>query len=101
MKKATIISVFVLLLVAAGLSLAPEKTAPSRIITNKDKLLVTAVQGKIAQPQPSRVFGHLGRQAQDGHRHRRINYNLKIGDRVFGWAGGTGRPWVWPRIDGR
>jgi len=89
MKKATIISVFVLLLVAAGLSLAPEKAAQSRIATNKDKLLVTAVQGKVAQPQPSR--GYL--VTWDGRPKMAIgtggiNYNLKIGDRVFGWAGG-------------
>ena len=74
---------------AAGLSLAPEKAAQSRIATNKDKLLVTAVQGKVAQPQPSR--GYL--VTWDGRPKMAIgtggiNYNLKIGDRVFGWAGG-------------
>jgi hypothetical protein len=89
MKKATIIATFVLLLVAAGLSLAPEKAQPSKLVTNKDKILVTAVQGKIAQSQPSR--GYL--VTWDGKPKMAIgtggiNYNLKIGDRVFGWAGG-------------
>jgi hypothetical protein len=89
MKKAAALSLFVLLLVAAGLSPAPEKGAPSRIPTNKDKLLVTAVQGKIAQPQPSRGYivtwdGKPKMAVGTGG----INYNLKIGDKVFGWAGG-------------
>ena len=89
MKRTALISMSILLLVAAGLSLAPEKGAPVKIATNKDKLLVTAVQGKIAQPQPSR--GYI--VTWDGKPKMAIgtggiNYNLKIGDRVFGWAGG-------------
>jgi hypothetical protein len=89
MKKTIVIALFVLCLVAAAASLAPEKAAPSKIITNKDKILVTAVQGKIAQPQPSRGYivtweGKPKMAIGTGG----INYNLKIGDRVFGWAGG-------------
>jgi hypothetical protein len=88
MKKTAIIALFVLCLAAAAASLVPEKAAPSKIITNKDKILITAVQGKIAQPQPSR--GYL--VTWDGKPKMAIgtggiNYNLKIGDRVFGWAG--------------
>jgi hypothetical protein len=89
MKKATVLTMCVPLLVAAGLSLAPEKGTPSGIVTNKDKLLVTAVQGKIAEPQPSRGYvvtwdGKPKMAIGTGG----INYNLKIGDKVFGWAGG-------------
>jgi hypothetical protein len=89
MKKATIIFIFVLLLVAAGLSLAPEKAAPTKITTNKDKVLITAVQGRIAPPQPSRGYA----VTWDGKPKMAlgmggINYNLKVGDRVFGWSGG-------------
>lgn len=89
MKKATFISLFILLLVAAGSSLAPEKAALSKITTNKERILVTAVQGKIAQPQPSR--GYI--VTWDGKPKMAIgtggiNYNLKLGDKVFGWAGG-------------
>ena len=89
MKKTIVISVFILLLAAAGLSLVPEQGAPAKIMTNKDKILITAVQGKIAEPQPSR--GYL--VTWDGKPKMAIgtggiNYNLKIGDKVFGWAGG-------------
>ena len=89
MKKSIVIALFVLLLVAAAASLAPEKAAQIKITTNKDKILVTAVQGEIAQPQPSR--GYI--VTWDGKPKMAIgtggiNYNLKIGDKVFGWAGG-------------
>jgi len=89
MKKSIVIALFVLLLVAAAASLAPEKAAQIRITTNKDNILVTAVQGEIAQPQPSRGYivtwdGKPKMAVGTGG----INYNLKVGDRVFGWAGG-------------
>ncbi len=56
-------------------------------LTNKSQLLTVAVQGKIAPAQPERsyittwdgkpkmAFGVGG-----------INYNLKLGEKVFGWA---------------
>lgn len=56
-------------------------------LTNKDKLLTMAVQGKITPAQPERsyittwdgkpkmAFGIGG-----------INYNLRLGEKVFGWA---------------
>ncbi len=89
MKRTAVISLLILVLVAAGSSLAPEKAAQSKISTNKDKILVTAVQGKVAQPQPSR--GYI--VTWDGKPKMAIgtggiNYNLKVGDKVFGWAGG-------------
>src|SRR3972149_10564350 len=89
MKKAAVIVLFIICLVVTAVSLAPEKSAPTKITTNKEKILVTAVQGKIAQPQPSR--GYI--VTWDGKPKMAIgtggiNYNLKIGDKVFGWAGG-------------
>jgi hypothetical protein len=60
-----------------------------KISTNKDKLLSIAVQGQIAPAlledsyittwngKPKMAIGIGG-----------VNYNLKIGDHVFGWAGG-------------
>jgi hypothetical protein len=55
--------------------------------TNKDRVLRIAVQGKIAPPQPSLTYI----TTWDGRPKAAIgiggiNYNLKLGDRVFGWA---------------
>jgi hypothetical protein len=60
---------------------------PRPIKTNKEKVLMTAVQGRIAAPQPSRSYI----TTWDGRPKFAIgiggiNYNLKLGDRVFGWA---------------
>ncbi len=68
---------------------AAGKEAPDQIKTNKEKILVTAVQGRVANPQPSRGYvitweGKSKMAIGTGG----INYNLKIGDHVFGWAGG-------------
>jgi hypothetical protein len=57
------------------------------IETNKDKLLTLAVQGKIAPPQPARSYT----TTWDGKPKMAIgiggiNYNLKIGDKIFNWA---------------
>lgn len=91
MKKTTVISwcIPLLILAAGGSSPAPEKAVQSKITTNKDKVLVTAVQGKVAPPQPSRGYA----VTWDGKPKMAvgtggINYNLKVGDKVFGWAGG-------------
>jgi len=59
------------------------------ITTNKDKLMTIAVQGQIAPAQPARAYA----VTWDGKPKMMIgiggiNYNLKIGDRVFGWASG-------------
>ncbi|MBM3791979.1 MAG: DUF4438 domain-containing protein, partial [Acidobacteria bacterium] len=59
------------------------------ISTNKDKLLTLAVQGQIAPAQPARAYA----VTWDGKPKMMvgaggINYNLKIGDKVFGWAAG-------------
>ncbi len=60
---------------------------PNPISTNKDKVLTLAVQGKIAPSQPSRSYtatwnGTPKMAIGIGG----INYNLKLGDDIFGWA---------------
>lgn len=57
------------------------------IRTNKDRLVVTAVKGQVAHPQPSRFY----LTTWDGQPKMAIgvagiNYTLNIGDPVFGWA---------------
>jgi hypothetical protein len=57
------------------------------IETNKDKLLTLAVQGKIAPAQPATSYT----TTWDGKSKMAvgiggINYNLKIGDKIFNWA---------------
>jgi len=59
------------------------------ISTNKDKLITIAVLGQIAPAQPARAYV----PTWDGKPKMAIgiggiNYNLKIGDKVFGWASG-------------
>jgi hypothetical protein len=72
------------LLVVAAPGHSDDSTA---ITTNKDKLLTLAVQGEIAPASPSRGYN----VTWDGKPKMAIgtggiNYNLKIGDKVFGWA---------------
>jgi hypothetical protein len=60
---------------------------PTPISTNKDKVLTLAVHGKIAPARPSRPYtttwnGKPKRAIGIGG----INYNLKLGDEIFGWA---------------
>jgi hypothetical protein len=57
------------------------------VATNKDKLLTIAVQGQVSAAQPSRFY----LTTWDGKPKMAIgtggiNYSLKLGDRVFGWA---------------
>ena len=57
------------------------------IRTNKDRLVVTAVKGQVAHPQPSRYYI----TTWDGRPKMAIgvagiNYTLSLGDPVFGWA---------------
>lgn len=64
-----------------------ERTKP--VTTNKAKLMTLAVQGRIAPAQPARSY----LTTWDGKPKMAIgvggiNYNLKVGDRVFGWASG-------------
>jgi len=67
--------------------LAPAGQAPQTLSTNKDAILIIAVQGQVAAAQPSR--GYL--VTWDGKPKLAvgaggINYNLRLGDKVFGWA---------------
>ena len=74
-------------LVLSGAAVAEDQGKP--ISTNKDKLLTLAVQGQIAPAEPGRSYA----TTWDGKSKMAIgiggiNYNLKIGDKVFGWAAG-------------
>ncbi len=64
-------------------------TGEQPVTTNKDKLLTIAVQGKIAPAEPSRGYvttwnGKPKMAIGTGG----INYNLKLREKVFGWASG-------------
>ena len=89
MKKTVLCLLAMVFLVSSGLGFSAEKAKPQPISTNKDKVLTFAVQGQIAPAQPSRSYittwdGRPKMALGTGG----INYNLKLGDRVFGWAGG-------------
>ncbi|MBD3412829.1 MAG: DUF4438 domain-containing protein [Candidatus Aminicenantes bacterium] len=66
---------------------AADQPQTEPIQTNKDKLLCLAVQGEIAPAQPGSRYG----VTWEGKPKTMIgiggiNYNLKIGEKVFGWA---------------
>jgi len=92
MRKKILSLLGILLCVAFVMSYANEaagQVKPQTISTNKDKLLTIAVQGQIAHAQPARSYT----TTWDGKPKMMIgtggiNYNLKIGDKVFGWASG-------------
>jgi hypothetical protein len=92
MKKKTLILFGILLCMAFIMSDTIQAASQAKkqvISTNKDKLLTIAVQGQIAPAQPSRSYtttwnGKPKMAIGIGG----INYNLKIGDKVFGWASG-------------
>jgi hypothetical protein len=78
-----------IILMALGIHAAVSPVRAQGISTNKDKLLTLAVQGQIAPAQPARSYI----TTWDGKPKMAIgiggiNYNLKIGDKVFGWATG-------------
>jgi hypothetical protein len=90
MRKRTRILIGILLCVAMVMSrttMAEDIGKP--VSTNIDKLLTLAVQGQIAPAEPERSYA----TTWDGKPKIAIgiggiNYNLKIGDKVFGWAAG-------------
>ncbi len=92
MKKKILILFGILLCIAFIMSDTIHAAGQAKkqvISTNKDKLLTIAVQGEIAPAQPSRSYtttwnGKPKMAIGIGG----INYNLKIGDKVFGWASG-------------
>lgn len=74
-------------LVVADAYHAADKAQGQPIKTNKDKLLTLAVQGEIAPAQPASRYG----VTWDGKPKTLvgiggINYSLKVGAKVFGWA---------------
>lgn len=80
-------SILSLALIGAGPAFGQAKGKP--VTTNKAKVLTLAVQGQVSHPQPSRFYV----TTWDGKPKMAIgtagiNYNLKLGDKVFGWAGG-------------
>ena len=76
-----------LVYVIADTDAATAQAKSQAITTNKDKVITLAVQGKISAAQPSSSYI----TTWDGKPKMAIgvggiNYNLKIGDKVFGWA---------------
>ncbi len=72
-----------------ALQVIPMALQAQGISTNKDKLLTLAVQGQVSPAQPARSYG----VTWDGKPKMMIgtggiNYNLKIGEKIFGWASG-------------
>lgn len=92
MRKKNSLLVGILLCIAfaaSGMNNSADRVKQQKISTNKDKLLTIAVQGQIAPARPARSYI----TTWDGKPKMAIgiggiNYNLKIGDKVFGWAGG-------------
>jgi hypothetical protein len=88
MRNQPLVLVGIALCLAIGMSDALMAADTGRsITTNKDKLLTLAVQGKIAPAEPSRGYT----TTWDGVPKMMIgiggiNYNVKIGDYVFGHA---------------
>lgn len=84
MRKACLI----LFILAVGLTqLQPASLSSETIRTNRDRLVVMAVKGQVAHPQPSRYY----LTTWDGRPKMAIgvagiNYTLGPGDPVFGWA---------------
>ncbi len=91
MKKTTLFftSCLFLFFVFGIINNTAAQVKPRVISTNKDKLITIAVQGQIAPAQPASSYV----TTWDGKPKMAIgiggiNYNLKIGDKVFGWASG-------------
>ena len=90
-KKISLIGgmIFCFIFVAPGIQNIAAQVKSQKISTNKEKLLTIAVQGQIAPAQPESSYI----TTWDGKPKMAIgiggiNYNLDIGDMVFGWAGG-------------
>ncbi len=74
-----------LVLVFAAAAAAP--TAAQTVATNRDKLLVVAVQGQVTAAQARGYIVTWDGRPKVANGTGGINYNLRLGDRVFGWAG--------------
>ena len=90
MRKRSLVLIGFLLCVGLLLSeaaVAEDQGKP--ISTNKDKLLTLAVQGQIAPAEPGRSYATTWEgKPKMAIGIGGINYSLKIGDLVFGWAAG-------------
>ncbi len=89
MKTKSFCLLAVSVLIVGSLAQPIGQGPPDQIKTNKENLVITAVQGRVSDPQPSRGYvvtweGKPKMAIGTGG----INYNIKIGDHVFGWAGG-------------
>ena len=63
--------------------------AVGQIKTNKDKLLTIAVQGKVAPSKVATSYSTTWNgKAKLAIGVGGINYNLKLGEKIFGWASG-------------
>lgn len=88
-KLAVFVAIVVgLALATPDVSVAAGQAGTKPLPTNKAKLLTLAVQGVVGHSQPSRSYvttwdGKSKMAVGAGG----INYSLKIGDKVFGWAG--------------
>jgi hypothetical protein len=74
-----------LVLVFAAAAASP--AAAQTVATNRDKLLVIAVQGQVAAAQARGYIVTWDGRPKIANGTGGINYNLRLGDRVFGWAG--------------
>jgi len=90
-KKYSLIVGIVLCIITAapGIANNAAQRSSQKISTNKEKLLTIAVQGQIAPAQTESSYA----TTWDGKPKMAIgiggiNYNLDIGAKVFGWAGG-------------
>jgi len=88
MRTKRILGIALSLMLAVALT-APGGQAPQGLSTNKASVLTIAVQGRVAAAQPSRGYivtwdGKPKLAVGTGG----INYNLRLGDKVFGWASG-------------
>ncbi len=86
MKTKGTIGIVALLFLAAGTAVLAGP-APQSVSTNRDRVLTIAVQGQVAPAQPTRGYvvtwdGKPKLAVGTGG----INYNIRIGDKVFGWA---------------
>lgn len=76
-----------LAVLATALAVAAGPAAPQTVATNRDALLVIAVQGQVAAAQARGYIATWDGKPKVANGTGGINYNLRLGDRVFGWAG--------------
>ena len=86
MRAKRTFGIAVVIVLAAALT-APGQPAPRSVTTNRDRLLVIAVQGQVAAAQTRGYIVTWDGKPKLATGTGGINYNLRLGDRVFGWAG--------------